>query len=213
MKIGQLAASATTTITLTWLPQFIYMVLSTVATAFKVTVFGDGVISDLDGDGLDTFGQQRLIGQETNAYTIALANGIVINRNVEMVITNAVAATVDVYGIVREDGDVYVQTLRQQVMANSGADFTDFAYLGFPSAADGDVFTVTFEDETVHTFNRLELTAMMQMTQNVITGRFDIDNLDGEIKKVNFIPAAAQTVYMQRFVPVGDVPGGILTAR
>ncbi len=213
MKIGTLAASATTTIPLTWLPQYIYMVLSTVATAFKVTVFGDGVISDLDGAGLDTFGQQRLVGQEADAYTIALANGIVLNRNVEISITNAIAATVDVYGIVREDGDVYVQTLRQQVMAFSGADFTDFAYLGFPSAADTDIFTVTFEDGTVHTFNRLELTAMMQFTQNVVTGRFDIDNLDGEISKVNFIPGAAQTVYMQRFVPVGDVPGGILQAR
>ncbi|MBA7532804.1 hypothetical protein ES705_25034 [subsurface metagenome] len=213
MKIGTLAASAATTINLTWLPQYIYMVLTTVATAFKVTVFGDGVISDLDGDGLDTFGQQRLVGQETNAYTVALANGIVINRNIEIVITNAVASEIDVFGIVREDGDVYVQTLRQQVMAHSGADFTDFAYLGFPSAAAADRFTVTFEDETVHTFNRLELTAMMQFTQNVVTGRFDIDNLDGEITKVNFIPDAAQTVYMQRFIPVGDVPGGVLTAR
>lgn len=213
MKIGQLAASATTTINLTWLPQYLYMILATVATAFKVTVFGDGVISDLDGDGLDTFGQQRLVGQETNAYMIALTNGIIKNKNVEIVITNAIAGTVDVYGIVREEGDTYVQTLRQQVLANSGADFTDFAFLGFPSAAAGDVFTVTFEDGTVHQLNRLELVAMLQFTQNIVTGKYEIDNLDGEIRKVNFIPAAAQTVYVQRFLPVGDVSGGIFQSE
>lgn len=213
MKIGELAASTTTTINLTWLPQYLYMVLSTVATAFKITVYGDGVISDLDGNGLDTFGQQRLVGQETNAYTIALANGIIKNKNVEITITNAVAAVVDVYGIVREDGDVYVQTMRQQVLANSGADFVDFALLGFPSAAAGDIFTVTFEDGTVHTLNRLELTAMLQFTQNIVTGRYEIDNLDGEIRKVNFIPLATQTVYMQRYLPVGDVAGGVFQAR
>ena len=213
MKIGQLAASTTTTINLTWLPQYLYMVLSTVATAFKVTVFGDGVISDLDGNGLDTFGQQRLIGQETNGYIIALSNGIIKNKNVEITITNAVAAGVDVYGIVREEGDVYVQTIRQQVLANSGADFMDFAYLGFPSAAAGDKFTVTFEDGTVHDLNRLELTAMLQFTQNIVTGNYIIDNLDGEIRKVNFIPGAAQTVYVQRFLPVGDVSGGVFQSQ
>lgn len=213
MKIGQLAASATTTINLTWLPQYLYMVLATVATAFKVTVFGDGVISDLDGDGLDVFGQQRVIGQETNGYMIALSNGIVKNKNVEIIITNAVAATVDVYGIVREEGDVYVQTLRQQVLAHSGADFQDFSCLGFPSAAAGDKFTVAFEDGTVHDLNRLELTAMLQLTQNIVSGNFIIDNLDGEIRKVNFIPGAAQTVYVQRFLPVGDVSGGIFQSE
>ncbi len=209
MKVGELAASTTTTLTLQYLPQYLYFVASTVPTAFKVNVAGDGVISDLDGDGLDFFGVQRLIGRETNGYTIALADGLIKAKVVDITVTNAVAAIVDVYGFSREDGDVYVQTLRQQVLADSGANFEDFASMGFPNAAAGDRFSITFEDGTVQEFNRLELTCMMQFSQNVITGTFNLDNLEGEISLVNFIPGATQTVYLQRYIPVGDIPGGV----
>ncbi|MBA7533012.1 hypothetical protein ES705_25247 [subsurface metagenome] len=212
MKIGSLIASDTTTINLTWLPQYIYFIASTVLTGFKVTVFGDGIISDLDGDGLDTFGQMRMLGLENGSYLIPLSNGIIKNKNIEIICTNPDVAAVDVYGICREEGDVYVQTLRQQVLAYSGADFTDFAYLGFPSAADGDKFTVTFEDGTVHDFDRKELVAMLGMTQVTVASKYLVDNLDGEIRKINFIPAAAQTVYMMRYTPLGDVAGGVFQA-
>ncbi|MBA7712359.1 hypothetical protein ES703_121333 [subsurface metagenome] len=119
------------------------------------------------------------------------------------------AAAVDVYGFSREDGDIYVQTLRQSVLADSGANFVDFSFMGFPNAAAGDRFIITFEDGTVQEFNRLELTCMLQFSQNVVTGAFTIDNLEGEISKVNFIPGITQTVYLQRYIPVGDLPGGV----
>ncbi len=209
MKIGTLVASDTTTLDLQYLPQYIYFIASTVPTAFKVNVAGDGVISDLDGDGLDAFGVQLIIGRETNAYTMALADGLIANKVVAITITNAVAGTVDVYGFSREEGDVYVQTLRQQVLANSGANFDDFSYMSFPNAAAGDRFVITFEDGTVQDFNRLELTCMSQFSQNIVTGAFDLNNLAGDISLVNFIPAATQTVYLQRYIPVGDVPGGV----
>ncbi len=209
MKIGQLAASETTTINVQYLPQYLYFVATTVPTAFKVNVAGDGVISDLDGDGVDIFGVQRIIGRETNGYTIALSDGLIPNKVVDITIANAVAATVDVYGFSREMGDIYVQTLRQSVLANSGANFADFAFMGFPSAAAGDRFIITFEDDTVQEFHRDEITCMLQFSQNEVTGAYNLDNLEGEIKLVNFIPAALQTVYLQRYIPVGDLPGGV----
>ncbi len=212
MKIGTLAASTTTTINLTWLPQYIYFVASSTPTALKVTVFGDGVITDMAAPGALAFGSHRLIGYVANSFMIALANGIVKNKNVEITITNAVAAAVDVFGIVREEGDVYVQILKQQILAGSGADITDFSTLAVPDTAVGDKYTITFEDGTVHDFTFTEIFAMMQFTQNELN-TYLIDNLDGEIRKVNFIPAATQTVYVQRFSPVGDVAGGIFQAQ
>ncbi|GAJ21129.1 unnamed protein product, partial [marine sediment metagenome] len=48
MKIKELVASDTTTWNMTWLPEFVFFVATTVPTMFKVSVFGDGVIADLD---------------------------------------------------------------------------------------------------------------------------------------------------------------------
>lgn len=212
MKIGTLAASATTTINLTWLPQYIFFVTGTAPTATKVTVFGDGVIMDLGSAGALAFGSQRLIGYQPDSFMLALANGIVKNKNVEITITNAAAATVDVYGLAREEGDVYVQTIRQQVLAFSGADFVDFATLAVPDTAAGDKYTITFEDGTVHDFTLTEIYAMMQFTQNNLN-TYLIDNFEGEIRKVNLIPVATQTCYVQRFLPVGDVASGVFQAQ
>jgi len=206
MKIKELVASTTTTWNMTWLPQFLFFVAATVPTMFKVSVFGDGVIADLDGDGLDALNSIKHVGQVTNGYMINLADGIVKGKNVEISITNAVAAGVDVYGIVTEEGDIYVQSLRQQALASSGVEIRDFAYAAFPSAAAGDVWNITFADGITHKFEMAELNALLALEENPISGKYNIDNLDGTIKVIQFIPAATQTIYIVQFYPAGNVP-------
>lgn len=205
MKVKVLVASTTTTWNMTWLPEYFFFVAATVPTMFKVSVFGDGVIADLDGDGLDALNSIKHIGQVTNGYMIQLADGIIKGKNVEVSITNAVATTVDVYGIVLEDGDIYVQSLRQQALAASGVDITDFAYACFPSAATGDVWNITFEDGTTHKFERAELNALLCLEENPVGNKYNIDNIDGTITLVQFIPAATQTIYILQYAPVGGV--------
>jgi len=206
MKVKTLIASDTTTWNMTWLPQFLFFVATTVPTMFKVSVFGDGVIADLDGDGLDALNSIKHVGQVTNGYMINLADGIVKGKNVEISITNAVAGTVDVYGIVLEDGDIYVQSIRQQALASSGVEIRDFAYVAFPSAAVGDVWNITFEDDTTHKFDRAELNALLCLEENPVGTKYNIDNLDGTIRVIQFTPAATQTIYIVQFAPVGNVP-------
>lgn len=205
MKIQTLVASDTTTWPMTWLPQFIFFVATTVPTMVKVSVFGDGVIADLDGDGCDALNSIKHVGQITNGYMINLADGIIKGKNVEISITNAVASTVDVYGIVLEDGDIYVQSLRQQALAGSGVEIRDFAYAAFPSAAEGDVWNITFEDETTHKFERAELNALLCLEENPVGTKYNIDNLDGTIRLVQFIPAATQTIYVVQFTAASGV--------
>lgn len=200
MKVKTLVASTTTTWNMQWLPQFLFFVATTVPTMFKVTVFGDGVIADLDGNGLDALSSIKHVDGVTNGYMINLADGIIKGKTVEISITNAVAGTVDVYGIVLEDGDIYVQSLRQQVLAASGAEIRDFAYIAFPSAAAGDRWHITFEDGITHTFERAELEALLSLEENTNgSTKYNIDNLDGTIRVVQFLPAATQTIYVVQF--------------
>lgn len=205
MKIGTLAASATTTINLTWVPQYVFFIAATVPTAFKVNVYGDGVISDIDGNGCTALNSIRLYGAVTNGYLLPVANGLLKGKNTDITITNAVAATVDVYGLAFNAGYAYVQMIRQYLLANSGAEFNDFAYIAFPSAAAGDLYQVTFRDGTTHLFTYLELNAALGLTQVPITSRYNVDNLNGQISLLQATPAAAQTAYLVRYIPVGGV--------
>jgi len=207
MKIKTIPATVTTTFNMTWLPQYFYFTAATVPPLFKVSAFGDGVICDLDGDGVNALNSIRLVGQVTDSYLIQVADGIVKNKNIEVTITNGIASTMDVYGIAFEDGDIYVQSLRQQALASSGVEIRDFAYACFPAAAAGDVWNITFEDGTTHKFEKEELKIWLALTENprTVIQKYNIDNLDGTIVQVQFTPAATQTIYIVQFTGVGGV--------
>lgn len=213
MKIGTLAASTTTTINLTWLPQYIFFVAATVPTLVKTEVYGDGIITDIDGAGCDALNAIRMYSQVSNGYLLPLANGIVKGKNTAITITNAVAGTVDVYGIAQNIGSVYVQMIRQYVLANSGAEFKNFAYLAAPSSGATDVWNISYRSGVTHQLNRLELNAMLGLKQNPIGSNYSIDNLQREVKLVQLTPAAAQTVYLVRYVPVGGVTDSAIFSK
>lgn len=209
MQIGTLTTGVgvVTTINTTWVPEYIFYVAATQLTGLKVTVQGDGVITDLDSAGLSALGRIRDISAVTNGWLIPLADGIVTGKNVTFTFTNSAAQTPAIYGIVRRKGRVYVQCLQQQALANSGLDIMDFGYAAFPNAGATDVFNVTFADGTVNQFNRAELQAMLTLTEDVQNSSSDysFDNLAQSIKKVNFIPVASQVFYISRFAPIGNL--------
>jgi hypothetical protein len=204
--IGSIAASASGSISLKYVPQFIYMEPATVPTSFTVDVLGDGVVKKLDGNGLNIEKNLRSYGVATNGYLIQLSDGLINDKNVTITITNAVAAPLSIYGFSRaKKGGVYLQSVQNKVFANSGQDFTDFAYLGLPSMATSDDLNITYRDGLTQLMSSVELPATTGMYQNQT--RKAIDNINRIVKRASFIPAADQTVYVMRYVrATGGLP-------
>lgn len=202
--------SVVTTFNTTYLPKFLHYVSAVQLTSIKVTSQGDGVVFDSDANGLNSAGVLRQFGQVTNGYTITLTNGLITGKNIIWEFTNGAAATPSIYVSADETNarPMYLQLLRQAVLANSGQNFTDFATLALPSLASTDIVNILYKDGTQQQFNRAELQAYLTFTQNVNGSLYTIDNFAGRIKMVNVLAGTAQTAYVQRWVPA--INGGMV---
>lgn len=209
-------AAVVSTFNSTYVPKYFFYTAATQLTGVKITVQGDGVIFDSDANGLNHVGVSRVAGQVTNSYMIRIANGLITGKNVIWEFTNSAVQTPVIY--VQSDNDsrftkngpMYLQFLRQVVLANSGQDFTAFATLSFPSAAATDVFNILYKDGTQQQLNRADIQAALGYQQNVVnTPVYTIDNYAQEIDRVNALVAAQQTAYVQRWVPA--VSGGMVS--
>jgi len=197
----------------TYVPKTFQYTAATQLTGVKITVQGDGVIFDSDANGLTHCGVSRLAGQITNNYTFRLANGFIRGKNVIWEFTNSAAQTPVVYVDSDETPangrEMYLQLLRQAVLAGSGQNFQDFATLSLPSLGATDVVNVLQRDGTQQQLNRADIQARLQYIQNVVnTPIYMLDNYAQTLKLVNVIAGAAQTAYVQRFVPV--IGGGMI---
>jgi hypothetical protein len=186
----------------TYLPKTVFYTAATQLTGLKITVQGDGVVFDSDAPGLSSAGVLRQFGQVTNSFCITLSNGFIPGKNVIWEFTNSAAQTPVVYVSSDEKAGapMYLQMLRQAVLANSGQNFTDFATLALPSLGATDIVNILYNDGTQQQFNRVELQAYLTFTQNVNASLYTIDNFAGRIKLVNVIAGSAQTAYVQRWV-------------
>jgi len=206
MQIGTLTTGATvvTTIVLNYLPQYLYYIAGTQLTGIKVTVAGDGVLLDLNAAGLNAINGIRRKGATANDNLIPLADGFVPNKVTELSFTNSAAQTPAVYGYSMKKGLAYIVTRRQTVLASSGQKIENFAYLGFSTIAAGDELNVTFRDGHIQKFLAAEILSWLSLNQNGV-GSYAIDNLEGMIRWVHWIPAADAVAYITKFVPVGDI--------
>ena len=198
----------------TYVPQQLFYAAATQLTGLKITVQGEGVIFDSDAPGLTHAGTWRVYGQVTNGYLITLANGLITGKNVIWEFTNSAAQTPSVYvqsNRTPAPGEgMYLQLLRQAILANSGQDFVKFAALHLPSLAAADVANVLYQDGTQQQMNRVDIQNELSQYQNVVnTPNYTIDNLDLFVKRVNILAGANQTAYMQRWAP--SVPGGMIS--
>lgn len=202
-------AAAVTTFNTTYLPKWFSYTAVTQLTGVKITVQGDGVVFDSDAAGLTSVGTNRQFGQTANTFLFTLSNGFISGKNVIWEFTNSAAQTPTVYVSSDETPaqPLYLQYLRQAVLANSGQNFSDFATLAFPSIAATDVVNILYNDGTQQQLNRADLQYQLGYTQNILSP-YLIDNFAGRIKTVNIIAAAAQTAYVQRWVPA--IGGGMI---
>lgn len=206
-------AGVVTTFNTTYLPKYFQYASATQLTGVKITVQGDGVIFDSDANGLNHCGTNRLYGQITNGFYFRIANGFISGKNVIWEFTNSAAQTPIIYLDSDETPapgmEMYLQLLRQAVLANSGQNFTDFATLSLPSLAATDVVNVLYNDGTQQQLNRVDIQALLQLTQNVVnTPIYLMDNFAQRLKMLNVIAGIAQTAYVQRWVPA--LSGGMV---
>lgn len=198
-QIGTMITGAAifTTFNLTWVPQYIHYVAATQIAGLKVSVLGDGVITDLDAAGLSILHNIRQFGKVENGYTIPVANGLIRGKNCEIVVENSGVDTPVLYGISMAAGDHYIQCLRQTALANSGVEVEKFAYLGIPAMEAADVLNITYVDGLTQKVEFAELKAMSNIFQSEPLNV--IDNVEGMIDLVQYTPVANKTMYLVRY--------------
>lgn len=204
MKIGTLTTGAAvkTTINLNYLPQYLYFIAATALTAIKVTVAGDGVVTDLDAYGIANVSGIRRFGAVANSFLVPLANGFIPNRVVTIEITNSAAQTPAIYGLSLAKGDMYITNLKSTVLASSGMRFSKFAHLGIQQMATADQLSVEFQDGHVQDFESTELLGVYTLYSNEVDS-YNIDNVEQNIKSVKLIPAADRVVTVTKYAAVG----------
>ena len=195
-----IAGAATEAEPVTYLPEYIAFTIGTVPTNIKIEVLGDGVTFSLDGSGLTNLNGIRLVGElPANTYVYHLADGF-IRKNATFTIVNADAAQLDVYGWSDSPGMNYIIHESAKAFANQDNNVPPFLYSAFPSAAATDVFSVTWTDkrtrkQTGNNLTRLELVAYLAQHQEVVSTRYNIDNMATRITGLQFRPSADQNFY------------------
>lgn len=196
---------------LTFLPERIWYSAATQLTSVRISTKDNGVVLDLDANGLTHIGLNRVLGQVTNGFVLNLANGQIPAGNVLFEFTNSAAQTPVIY----YDSDIsapvadlqFIQAGRVPLLVG-GNEFRNFATLSLPSLAATDTVTILYADGSVQSnMNRVDLQYKLGFTQSVVnTPIYQIDNFNREIVSVSVIVGTAQTGYVQRFT---DVDGKI----
>jgi len=196
--LGTFAASATNSIQLTYLPQYLGFTIATVPTSLIVDPLGDGTSVKLDGAGITAFSSWRQFGTIANAYVFQVADGRIGGKNVIITIANAQAAVLTLHGWSYKRGSAYVTYQQQLALANSGLDVTDFAGLAIVSPTANDIYNVSMVDGTTDSWTNLDL-SYQQLYLGNVTSNFVIDNTESKIKLVNIIPDTARDIYIAKY--------------
>lgn len=211
MKIGTVTAGVgtVTSFNLQYIPQYLYFNNATTPQAIQVKIGGSGLVMDLDTKGIDNFGSLRLPGLITNGVFLPLANGYIASPDKVITIdfTNNVAAAIDLYGFSLQRGTTFVQSLRQQVLAGSGARIQKFACLGLPNIAATDIINIEYQDGWIQQSSDVEVKAIQSLYQNDVNASNSgwVDNFAQNVKSVSFTPTATQTIYIMRFLSPGQL--------
>lgn len=199
MKIGTVAAGVgtATTFNLAYVPEFLRFIAATRPQAIKVNVLGVGVITDLDAAGILSTGKQRKVSMPTNGYEIGLADGLIEGRNCEITVINSAAVAFDLYADSSNKGGLgYIRSLRQTIFGSTPFDAINFSFLGLGNLAAGDQIDITYADGTVQKIEPAEI-GFLSAPYNVDSENVKlIDNREGLINKVRFIPAANEVIYI-----------------
>ena len=208
MKIGTIAGGVgvTTLISLTYLPSVLQWDGVEIPTNLKVTVLGDGVICDLDKDGIQAATRMLRVGNRINGYFVPMSDGIVTGKNVEIAVTNNGADPIDLYGYSTQKGSTYIRSLQQKVFASSGVQLSDFFQCALPNMLETDELNITYTGGFVQKFAPSDLRMDVSFDTFVGGDSFDfrVQNTDARVKLLSFIPTVDEQVYIFKYSPVGN---------
>jgi len=196
----------TTTQTITYLPQYLIFTAAIVPTSVRVSVLGELEIDNLDGAGVDALNDWRKPADATSGglYVLPLANGLIKGVNVQISFTNNGVPAIILYGGSSNGiGSKYLQTMQNEVIANTGMIIEDFLTILIPAATGADYADVNFSDGGS---DRWEVD-VLNLQSNLIQFEENpqIDNANGNIVKANFVPAADRQIYLARYIDPGTV--------
>jgi len=200
MKIGTIASGVgtSTTFQLPYLPERLRYIAATQLQGIKVNVLGVGVIVDLDAAGLNAFGKTRLIGSITGGYQIPLADGYIGQKNVEITCINSAAVAIDLFVESTNTGGLgYIRSLRQTAFASTPLELKKFNLIGLTNSAAADDLDITWADGYVNKVTIAELPFLSAPYQTDPAVSKVLDNIEGFITSIRFIPASQQVVYVQ----------------
>lgn len=212
-QLGTIAAGVgvSTTIQLTYLPQYLGFFVGTTPVSIRINVLGDGVTMDLDALGVTQFNGFETIGLQALQFLIPLADGLVKGKNVEITIVNGDAAAFAIFGWSKLPATQYFIYQRQTILANSGVDFGNFALLAIAAPGAADIFNLTYRSGIVAANSTLnEIQFDVSYFQNNV-GVFLIHNLDQIIRNVNIIPTAQRVAYLMKYEIIGNIENAPIT--
>lgn len=206
---GSVGASTTGTFTFNFVPQFIEFVAATSPTLFQINVNGDGMVFNLDLNGLSGMTHIRAASRVTNSYLFQIADGLLNNKNGTVTITTGTSAvTVRAWSPVK-NGTMYCTFNPAAALAAQAFNLQKFAYASFPSAAATDAFQVAYADGSLDNMTREELNVYLGYTENSGITKYAVDNISpARISMVTFTPVAAQTFYVMKYQPASGIING-----
>lgn len=203
---GTVGASTTGTFTFNYVPQFIEFVAATSPSLVQINVNGDGMVFNLDTNGLSAMTHIRSFSRVTNSYLFQLADGLLNNKNGSVTITTGVSAvTVRAWSPVKQ-GSFYMTFNPAQALASQAYNLSKFAYASFPSTAATDAYQIAYNDNSLDNVTREELQVQLGYTENTGITKYAIDNISpARMSLVSFTPTAAQTFYVMKYQPASGI--------
>lgn len=224
MLLAQIPATTQSTFNTTFVPQFILLrgvngqALAGDLT-ISVNVQGDGVIMNLDPDGVDAMSNINQFlssaSRDTVGRVFQMAEGLVNGKNTFWTIDNQDAAAVNVYGWSKQKlATFWLTYLTQLNLANSGTDYTKFAYIAIPGATAADNFSVLYNDGTMNANITLrELAADNAYFQS--TDQFALNNINpARVKLFTYIPSSTnRNAYILKYQSIAGAVDAAAVAR
>lgn len=199
---GSVGASTTGTFSFNFVPQFLEIIAATSPSLIQVNVNGDGMIFNLDTNGLSSMTHIGAMQRQTNSFLYQLADGLLNNKNGTVTVTTgASAVTLRVWSPIKR-GTLYCTFNPAQALANQAYNLNTFSYASFPSAATTDSYQLSYNDGSLDNVTREELNVYLGYYQNdtITTAKYSVDNRrPARISQVTFTPGSAQTFYVMKY--------------
>lgn len=191
MKLGVIAANATETFRLTYLPETLLIASTAAPAKVQVRILGEGVTHDNDSTGAVLLNQIRNNAEIANFWEYIIADGLLRGKNVEIEITAGNAATT-VYGRSNSSGSCPIYLEKNTILINTQQTFEKFFVLGLSAIGNNDRVTIEYIDGTT---DELAADEIKLEFANNSQSKLVIDNLEQTIKKVTVVASQQITVY------------------